>query len=64
MRKEEIKELEEDDVEVEADTRFNLYWTCPDCKEDNAEYDIETDGVIKCICENCNKEYIYYHSIY
>lgn len=64
MSKEEKEELEDDDVEVEVDTRFNLYWTCPNCHNDNAEYDITIDGVVKCVCDICKNEYTYYHSIY
>lgn len=61
---EENEELEDENVEVETDISFNLYWTCLNCKNDNAEYNIPADGVVKCICDNCEKEYEYYHCIY
>lgn len=60
----EIEELDDEDVEVETDVSFNLYWTCPQCQTDNCEYNIPTDGVIECKCENCSKTFTYYNCIY
>ncbi len=64
MDKEEIEELEDENAEIETETTFNLYWTCPKCKEDNVEYDIWTKSIVKCVCAKCNKKYEYYSSIY
>lgn len=62
--KDEIEELDDEDVEVETDVSFNLYWTCPKCKTDNCEYNIPADGRVECKCENCSKTYTYYNCIY
>lgn len=62
--KDEIEELDDEDVEVETDVSFNLYWTCPKCKTDNYEYNIPADGMVECKCENCSKTYTYYNCIY
>lgn len=62
--KEEIEELEDENVEVEIETRFNLNWTCPNCKEENIELDIPADGTVKCVCYKCSSTYEYYHCIY
>lgn len=59
-----IEELEDENIEVEIDTIFNLHWTCPNCKEDNCEYDIPADGTVKCVCDKCFNTYEYYHCIY
>lgn len=62
LNKEEIEELDDENVEVDIDTRFHLYWTCPNCNEENAEYDISPGETVKCICDNCNKQYEYYYN--
>lgn len=59
-----IEELEDENLEVEIETRFNLNWTCPNCKESNCEYDIPADGIVKCVCDKCFNTYKYYHCIY
>ena len=64
LSKEEIEELNEDNVEIEIDTRFNLWWTCPNCNEDNAEYNITPEETIKCECEKCGSKYEYYYNPY
>lgn len=61
---EEIEELDDENVEVETDVSFNLYWTCPKCKNDNCEYNIPADGVVECKCEKCSNTYTYYNCIY
>lgn len=33
-------------------------------KEENMEYDIPVETLILCTCENCNKKYEYYTSVY
>lgn len=60
----EIEELDDEDVEVETYASFNLYWTCPQCKANNCEYDIPADGIVECKCENCSKTFTYYNCIY
>ena len=64
ISKEEITELDEEDIEVEIDTRFNLLWTCPNCHEENVEYDISPEETILCECEKCSKKYEYYYNPY
>lgn len=64
MNDEEIEELEDEDVELEEYTSFNLYWTCKECKEENIEYDVTTDGIVECQCSACGKKYTYYNCIY
>ena len=47
---EEIEELDDKNCEIETRTEFDLYWTCPKCKEHNAEYDISVEQLIICTC--------------
>lgn len=60
----EIEELDEKCCEIDTRTEFYLNWICPNCKEENTEYDIPVETLIICICENCNKKYEYYASVY
>lgn len=64
MEDEEIEELDDEDVEVEQQNTFDLYWTCKECKTENVEYNILLDDNIICTCDKCGKKYQYYHCIY
>ena len=64
MSREEIEELDEDNVEVEIETEFNLWWKCPECKEENVEYDITPEETVQCECDKCGRKYEYYYNPY
>ena len=59
-----MSELDEENVEIEIDTIFNLLWTCPNCKTENVEYNISPEETVKCVCEECRNEYEYYYNLY
>lgn len=62
---EDVEELDDENCKVEPDTKFDLYWKCPNCGyDDNAEYNIDYGEAIECICEKCNKKYSYYWNPY
>ena len=63
-KEDEIEELDEECCEIDTRTEFDLNWTCPNCKEENTEYDIPVETLTICTCENCNKKYKYYTSVY
>ena len=64
MSKEEITELDEEYVEVTPDITFDLGWTCPNCGQNNVEYDIPIAKTIECNCEKCGKKYEYFYDPY
>ena len=59
-----IEELDDEDFEVEAITKFDLSWTCKECGANNCEYDIPFEEKIICECEECGKKYKAYYCPY
>ena len=60
----ELEELDDDDIEIEERIETDLSWTCPNCKENNTEYNIPYEQEIICECNNCGKKYSTYYCPY
>lgn len=59
-----MEELDEKCCEITTRTEFDLSWTCPNCNEENTEYDISVETLMICTCDKCHKKYEYYTQIY